>query len=62
MEADDYDVPLRPRRGEEITRGPEGGRGVWRNVDGYNIFIKIGQTPRDARAEQSVRDKEKKGK
>ena len=62
MESDDYDVPLRPRRGEEIARGPEGGRGVWRNVDGYNIFIKIGQTPREARMEQSVRDKEKKGK
>ena len=62
MESDDYDVPLRPRRGEEVARGPEGGRGVWRNVDGYNIFIKIGQTPREARAEQSVRDKEKTGK
>jgi len=56
----DYDTPLRPRRGEEVQRGPRGGRGVWRNVDGRNIFIKIGQTPREARREQTEEDKKKK--
>ena len=61
LENDDYDTPLRPRRGEEIKRAPRGGgRGVWRNVDGRNIFIKIGQTPREARAEQVQEDKKKK--
>lgn len=60
MEAKDYDTPLRPRRGEEVQRGPRGGRGVWRNVDGRNIFIKIGQTPREARQEQTYEDKKDK--
>ena len=60
MGGEDYDVPLVPRRGEEIARGPRGGRGVWRNVDGRNIFIKIGQTPREARQEQTKEDKDKK--
>lgn len=46
------DVPMKPRRGEDVQRGPDGGRGVWRNVDGRSIFIKIGQTPNEAKAEQ----------
>jgi hypothetical protein len=48
----DGDVPMKPRRGEEVQRGPDGGRGVWRNVDGRSIFIKIGQTPNQAKSEQ----------
>lgn len=56
----EYDTPLRPRRGEKVQRGPRGGRGVWRNVDGRNIFIKIGQTPREARREQTEEDNKKK--
>lgn len=49
------DVPLKPRRGESIVRGPEGGRGVWRTVDKTPVFIKIGQTPNEAREERRAR-------
>ncbi len=54
--SDPKNVPMKPKRGEDIVRGPNGGRGVWRNVDGRSIFIKIGQTPAEARAEAESRN------
>lgn len=59
--ADDRNAPMKPRRGEDIVRGPNGGRGVWRNVDGRSIFIKIGQTPAQARQEAEDRNKKNSG-
>jgi hypothetical protein len=58
--ADEGNIPLKPRRGESIVRGPEGGRGVWRTVDKTPVFIKIGQTPNQAREERRARSDAKK--
>lgn len=43
--------PIKLRRGEKVVRGPQGDRGVWRQVDGNPIFIKIGQSPAQAAVE-----------
>jgi hypothetical protein len=52
---DPNDMPIKPMRGEDIVRGPEGGRGVWRTVDKTPVFIKIGQSPNQAREERRAR-------
>lgn len=57
---DTNDTPIKPMRGEEIVRGPDGGRGVWRTVDKKPVFIKIGQTPNQAREERRARADAKK--
>lgn len=57
---DPNSMPLKPRRGESIVRGPQGGRGVWRTVDKTPVFIKIGQTPNEAREERRARADAKK--
>ena len=57
---DENNMPLKPLRGESIVRGPDGGRGVWRTVDKTPVFIKIGQTPNEAREERRDRADAKK--
>jgi len=57
---DPNDLPLKPMRGEDIVRGPEGGRGVWRTVDKTPVFIKIGQSPNQAREERRAKANEQK--
>jgi hypothetical protein len=61
VNSDENNMPLKPRRGESIVRGPQGGgRGVWRTVDKTPVFIKIGQTPNQAREERRARAEAKK--
>jgi len=57
---DPNDLPLKPMRGEDIVRGPEGGRGVWRTIDKTPVFIKIGQSPNQAREERRAKANEQK--
>lgn len=52
---DPNDMPMKPMRGEDIVRGPDGGRGVWRSIDKHPVFIKMNQSPNEARDERRAR-------
>lgn len=49
----DNNQPVQLQRGERVTQGPQGGRGVWRSIDGHPVFVKLGQSTADARKQQS---------